>query len=112
MNSRSAPLEVSTINKFLKSKNGACRVCIAIADRIADFAAGSGEKLDFSTVNAIATNFFDTAFTYIGTAAFTGLGQLRFSGGTLYGNTSGDLTADFRVALTGVTSLTVADLVL
>jgi Ca2+-binding RTX toxin-like protein len=85
---------------------------LAVADRIADFAAGTGEKLDFSTVNAIATNFFDTSFTYIGTGAFTGLGQLRFSAGTLYGNTSGDLTADFRVALTNVTSLTEADLVL
>jgi serralysin len=42
------------------------------------------------------------AFTFIGAAAFAGVGgQMRFSGGVLQGDVNGDGTADSEVRIVG-----------
>ena len=53
------------------------------------------------------------AFTLISNAApFTAAGQIKFNAGILSGDVTGEGTADFQIALTGVTTLTAIDFVL
>ena len=85
----------------------------AARDVIADFASGS-DRIDLSTIDANVASAGNDAFTgFIGASeAFTAAGQLKFSGGVLYGNTDADGAAEFSIALTGVTALGGADVVL
>lgn len=85
----------------------------AARDVIADFASGT-DRIDLSTIDANGASAGNGAFTgfIAASEAFTAAGQLKFSGGVLYGNTDGDSAAEFSIALTGVTGLTVDDLVL
>lgn len=82
-------------------------------DRITDFLSGT-DKIDLSTIDAIAgAGAANDAFTFIDTAAFSAAGQVRFANGVLYGNTDADTaTIEFQIALTGVTNLTAADILL
>lgn len=57
------------------------------ADFVWDFAAGEGDKLDLSAFDWNKGNAFDDAFTYIGSAAFSGPGQVRAT--TYHDATSG-----------------------
>lgn len=87
----------------------------ATADRILDFVQGS-DRIRLTATDAIAGGA-DNAFTFIGTAAFTGAaGQLRYSqaGGItlVQGDTDGDGTADIAVALTGLFTLVAGDFAL
>ncbi|MNZ44980.1 Bifunctional hemolysin/adenylate cyclase precursor [compost metagenome] len=79
-------------------------------DVITDFARGS-DKIDLSTLDANTATTANDAFTsIIGSAtAFSAAGQLKVSGGVLYGNTDADSTAEFAIQLTGVTALSAAD---
>jgi hypothetical protein len=83
-------------------------------DRISSFAVG--DLIDLSGLDADAGTGGDQAFTFIGTSAFSAAGQVRYvySGGvvTLTGDVDGDGAADFRIDVTGVTSLSSSDLVL
>jgi len=85
-------------------------------DTVTDFQRGI-DKLDFTGIDADSTtaNAFE-AFSFIGSAAFSAAGQLRpyTSAGvfTLAGDTDGDGTADFLIALTGLTTLSASDLIL
>jgi len=84
-------------------------------DLIADFAGNgvfAGDVIDVSTIDANNLLFGNQAFTFIGAAAFTAAGQLRYSGGVLQGNTDADLSSEFEVALAGAPSLTASDLIL
>ncbi len=72
------------------------------ADHILDFQSGS-DSIDLTAIDADATLAGNQDFTFIGDAAFTGLGQLRIgldSEGhvALFGNTTGSLTADFQIS--------------
>jgi Ca2+-binding RTX toxin-like protein len=85
-------------------------------DHIADFKLKK-DVVDLSAIDANASLAGDQAFTFIGKAAFTGLGQLRYEqvGGhtEISGNVAGDLAADFTIVLdTAVKALTAADFVL
>lgn len=79
------------------------------ADQIGDF----DPLMDYIDLTAIDANTkikADQAFTWIGTAAFTGAaGDLRYdvTGGSvhLFGDTNGDKKADFEIVLNGVTAL-------
>lgn len=86
------------------------------ADVIADFVSGQ-DRIDLSGIDAIADIAGNQDFIFIGSAAFTGLGQLRIgvdgNGNTaLLGNTSGNLTADFQISFLGAPAIQPADILL
>ena len=88
----------------------------ATADRIQDFVQGS-DRIRLNLVDANTLVAGDQAFAFIGTAAFSNVaGQLRYvqSGGVtvIEGDTNGDGTADFAIALTGVIALLGSDFTL
>jgi Ca2+-binding RTX toxin-like protein len=82
-------------------------------DVITDFTRGQ-DRIDLSTLDAnTATTTNDAFKTLISSSAtFTAAGQLKFSDGVLYGNTDADSTAEFAIALTGVTTLETTDVIL
>ena len=64
-------------------------------------------------IDADSSALIDDAFSDTLVSDFTAPGQLRLVDGVLYGNTDSDLaTAEFAIALTGVTNLTGADFIL
>jgi Ca2+-binding RTX toxin-like protein len=75
-------------------------------DRILDFQ--SGDKIDLSAIDANSGMDGDQAFTFIGTGAFTGAGQVRatFDANTnlwsVQGDIDGDGNADFLIHVTSV----------
>lgn len=81
-------------------------------DVIVDFTRGQ-DKLNLLDIDANVKNAGDQAFnTFIsGSAVFTQAGQLPFKNGILYGNTDADVGAEFSIALTGITTLTLADII-
>jgi Ca2+-binding RTX toxin-like protein len=86
-------------------------------DLITDFSHPQGDRIDLSLIDANTGVAGDQAFTYIGTALFTGVaGQLHTwydAGQTIVsGDTNGDQIADFAIALTGILSPAAADFVL
>ena len=87
----------------------------AFADHIADF--NTGDVIDLSQIDADLSTAGIQHFTFIGTAAFTGLGQLRVGtdGGkvALFGNISGNnTTAEFEIILDNNHAIVASDLVL
>jgi hypothetical protein len=68
-----------------------------------NFRRVDGDRLDLSTIDAdIDGTAGNQAFTFIGSAAFSGVdGQLRFSRGLLQGDTNGDRIADIEVHIVG-----------
>ncbi|MGF6230183.1 Ca2+-binding RTX toxin-like protein [Inquilinus ginsengisoli] len=89
----------------------------ANADRITDFSHAQGDRIDLAGIDARFTVAGDQAFSFIGTAAFTGVaGQLHYwhdAGRTIVsGDVNGNGTADFNVTLTGTIGLVAGDFVL
>jgi Ca2+-binding RTX toxin-like protein len=83
-------------------------------DVITDFNGGGvffGDQIDLSTIDANVFLANNQAFTYIGSSGFTGIGQLRYSGGLLQGNTDFDAAPEIEIQLTGAPSLFVANIV-
>ncbi len=72
------------------------------------------DRIDLSTIDARSATTTNDTFAFIGAAAFTGAGQVRFDAGTglLQGNVGGTLAADFEMKLIGVASLDRADFIL
>jgi serralysin len=76
------------------------------ADRILDFE--HIDRIDLTAIDANSNVDGDQAFTFIGSNAFTGAGQLRaaFDAGTnswsVEGDTNGDGIADFQILVTSV----------
>lgn len=85
----------------------------ALRDTIKDFARGQ-DRIDLSAIDANTGTAGDDAFTtLIGSkAGFTAPGQLKVSGGILYGNTDADAAAEFSIALSGISALALADFLL
>lgn len=77
-------------------------------DVILDF-FGDGARIvdwiDLSTIDANTSLAGNQAFTYIGSAAFTVAGQLRYAGGILSGSTDADTVAEFEIQLVGAPAL-------
>lgn len=71
------------------------------AATLQDFSRAAGEKIDLSAIDAISGTPGDDAFAFIGTAAFTAPGQLRWEdqGGMrlIQGNVDGDMAADLTL---------------
>jgi Ca2+-binding RTX toxin-like protein len=89
----------------------------ANTDRITDFSHAQGDRIDLAAIDARFTVAGDQAFSFIGTAAFTGVaGQLHYwhdVGRTIVsGDVNGNGTADFNIILTGTTTLVAGDFVL
>jgi serralysin len=79
-------------------------------DVITDFNGRGALQSDWIDLRAIDANSLlsgDQAFTWIGGAAFSAAGQLRFSGGILSGSTDADAAAEFEIELAGNAGLTV-----
>jgi len=85
-------------------------------DRIMDFVSADGDRIDLFTIDANTTAAGNQAFTFIGTAAYSGAGQLRYTvasgSATLRADVNGDGADDFQILVNGVTALAVTDFVL
>lgn len=85
------------------------------ADFIKDFSQAEGDRIDLSSIDAVAGGD-DDAFTLNGNGGFTAAGQLRYdyiNGDTyLYGDITGDGVADLAIRLTGEIALQDSDLML
>lgn len=95
-------------------------ITLATWDVISDFTPGF-DRVDLSTIDAnAATAATNEAFTFIGTAAFSGnaTGQLRveFNASTghavVYGSTDADTAPEFAIALLNTSSLSAANFIL
>jgi VCBS repeat-containing protein len=77
------------------------------SDRIIDFA--TGDKIDFSNIDANSSSAFNDAFSFIGNVAFSGVsGELRFTQNAadtlIQGDVDGDGIADFELQIAGLIS--------
>jgi Ca2+-binding RTX toxin-like protein len=90
---------------------------LSATPQIMDFEHGT-DRIDLTALDANTAVVGDQAFTFIGSAAFSGAaGELRFVGsaGTGYhleGDINGDHVADFIVGLGSASSVTASDLLL
>ena len=83
----------------------------ATRDQIVDFTSGD-DLIDLSAIDASSAAGVQD-FVFIGSAAFTGLGQLRYENGQLHGNVNGTNAADFTITLVNApVSLSVSDFIL
>ena len=85
------------------------------ADRIHDFLSGV-DKIDLSAIDANTGTAANDAFTFVGSAAFSGVaGQLRYEVvgglGNLYGDTNGDGLADLHIVLTNGAPIVATDFI-
>ena len=85
-------------------------------DRVADFSHAQGDKLDLSGIDANPAPAGDQAFTFIGKAAFTAVGQVRFfSEGdhtVVEVNNNGTGVGEMQIELAGNINLAAGDFVL
>jgi Ca2+-binding RTX toxin-like protein len=91
-------------------------VAASSRDDIVGFSSAGGDKVDLAAIDA-TPSVGDQAFAFIGTAAFSTWGQLRYivSAGSviLQGNTDSDETdAEFSIRLESITSVAAGDFVL
>ena len=78
-------------------------------DTIQDFVRGS-DRIDLRGIDAKTSVAGDQAFTFIGKAAFHHkAGELRFADGIVSGDVNGDASADFKIAVTGLTAMSKSD---
>lgn len=84
----------------------------AYRDTITDFQRGL-DRIDLSALDANLQIGGNQSFTSMlaSDARFSAPGQLRFSNGVLQGNVDNDSQAEFAIALSGVRSLSMADLI-
>ena len=86
---------------------------VAAFDTIADWNAG--DRINLSAIDANTNVAGDQAFTFIGSAAFSGAGQLQVTTGAntfVKGDIDGDGAADFSIRLSGSQSLAATSFVL
>jgi Ca2+-binding RTX toxin-like protein len=87
-------------------------------DTIIDFRRSEGDKINLSMIDANTTVANgNQAFSFVGTAAFTGVaGQLHYNSNgivsTLTGDTNGDKLADFTIILSDAPGLIASDFLL
>ncbi|MEH2464147.1 calcium-binding protein [Nostoc sp.] len=84
-------------------------------DLITDFVGNGtlpGDQIDLSAIDANSTKLGNQAFTFIGAAAFSAPGQLRYSGGILQGSTDADRSPEFEVRLINAPLVVAQDFIL
>ena len=89
----------------------------ATADRITDFDALEGDRIDLREIDAVATSAGDDAFTFIRGKGFSGTaGELRIAKkvdhALVIGDVDGDGAADFVIRVDGPDMLSAADFLL
>ena len=83
----------------------------AAGDTITDFSVAQGDRIDLRAIDANASLLGDQGFGWIGGASFGNVaGQLRFAGGMLEGDVDGNGVADLQITLSGVASLSAANI--
>lgn len=83
----------------------------ADGDVILDFSALEADRIDLRSVDANTGLDGDQAFTFIGSSVFGAVaGQLRFFGGFLQGDVTGEGEADFQIEVAGVLALAGANI--
>ncbi len=100
----------SGADTFVFKTAGESTSALAGRDSIFDFSGTGGDRIDLADIDANSAASGDQAFTYLGTAAFTGkAGELHYakqaSDTYVYGDTNGDRNADFAVHLDDAVSL-------
>ena len=101
--------DIFKFNSVLESKPGVLR------DVITDFVGNDnlpGDQIDLSTIDANSNIAGNQAFTFIGANAFSGVGQIRYSGGILQGNTADNQSLEFEIQLVGSPLLATNDIIL
>ncbi len=83
-------------------------------DVITDFLTAQLDKLDVRSIDANSLLAGQQTWAFIGTAAFSGAGQVRFDAvnHVVEFNDNANLAADFEIELTGVASLAATDFLL
>ncbi|MEH2276101.1 MAG: calcium-binding protein [Nostoc sp.] len=84
-------------------------------DLIADFGGNGtlpGDQIDLSAIDADSTKLGNQAFNFIGAAAFSAPGQLRYSGGILQASTDADRSPEFEVRLINAPLVVAQDFIL
>lgn len=87
-------------------------VTAATRDIITDFSRAQGDIIDLSAIDANTGAGGNQAFTFIGNAAFSAAGQLRYANGVLEGNVGGTLAADFSITMQNTPALAAVDFLL
>jgi Ca2+-binding RTX toxin-like protein len=83
----------------------------ADGDVIADFNVAEGDRIDLRRIDPDSSLLGNQSFTWIGGADFGEVvGELRFASWVLEGDLDGDGGADFQVTLTGIATLTAANI--
>lgn len=97
------------IDTFVFLASGDSTVAFAGRDRIAGFAAAD-DVIDLSAIDALPLTAGDDALVFMGTAAFTGIGQVRYeqigASTVVTVNLSGGIGPEMRIDLTGLHTLT------
>ena len=70
------------------------------------------DKIDVAAIDANTNLAGNQAFTFIGTAAFTALGQVRYAAGLVQFNNTGNNNADMEITLTGNPTLVAGGFIL
>jgi Ca2+-binding RTX toxin-like protein len=85
-------------------------------DLITDFSQSQHDLIDLAAIDAINSSTADDSFTFIGTAAFTAAGQVRYlisNGQTIIQvNVDNNLAPDMEIALSGTRVMTAGDFIL
>lgn len=82
-------------------------------DTITDFVSGT-DRINLSQIDANVNVAGNDAFTFIGSASFTGPGQVRYDAGTglLQANINGTFAPELQIQLSGNPTLVAADIIL
>ena len=101
---------------FRFTATGDSYAMIGHQDKVLDFNHSTGDKLDFSWIDARAGQAGAQDFTFIGSGAFTAEGQIRAhaSGGDMLVevNTTGHAGAEMSIVLSDISSLSQTDFLL
>ncbi|MCE6967094.1 M10 family metallopeptidase C-terminal domain-containing protein [Cereibacter sphaeroides] len=82
------------------------------SDVIVDFVRGA-DRINLSAMDANAAQPGNQDFTFVGARAFSGVaGELRCAEGAVLGDVNGDGRADFRILVSGISTLGGGDFVL
>ncbi|WP_225205884.1 hypothetical protein [Novosphingobium huizhouense] len=94
------------------------KAAVAAPDRIVDFSHAEGDRIDLSSIDAVAGTATNNAFRFIGAAAFSGhKGELHYAIGgdgttRIEADMTGDGLADLMIVLSGAHQLVAGDFVL